>query len=228
MTSVDTQTQLTLTDQITEELAWEITFRRFEPGARLKEMELAARFGVGRPLIREVFQQLEGQGLVEYVPWRGVRVPVLTRTQLSDLFDFIGLIFGFTVKLATDRASGQQLADIEQMIEGMADMVRDGCTPEEYQKARHVTHGLIEKAIGETHDLMSRRPVIRRLRHQFVIDGIKTVAQRRASIKRWQKLLKLMKERNATQAETWAREMVALSKQDALDAHKAWREGTLS
>ncbi len=212
--------QRTLADQIAEELGWEIVFRKVPPGARLKEVELANRFGASRPLIREVFQQLESQGLVEYAPWRGVRVPVLTRTQLGDMFDFLAMVFGFVVRLATERASPEQIAKIEERIAKLEDLSKTDCDVETYQKARQAVHAAIDRSIGEAHELFSRRPMIRRLRHQFVIDAVKTAEQRKDSVKRWRKLLSLMKAGDAKAAEEWAVEMVTLTKAFALDAHE--------
>ncbi len=217
--------QQTLSDQLTEQLGWEITFRKFAPGDRLKEVELAARFGVSRALIREVLQQLEGEGLVEYAPWRGMRVTLLTQTQLADLYDFFGLFLGFAVRVATERATDAQMKAVETVVKRMADAVRDHDTSEAYQKAREEIYGAIVECMGESRDLINRRPIVRRMRNQFSMDAVGTLARRRQSLKRWQKLIRVMKSRDALAAEACVKGMMAEVKVLALEAHAKLHSG---
>src|SRR6185295_1561468 len=57
------------------------------PGAKLREHELAAEFGVPRTRIREVFGALESRGLIERVPNRGAVVMRLDPDQVFQLYD---------------------------------------------------------------------------------------------------------------------------------------------
>jgi DNA-binding GntR family transcriptional regulator len=64
----------TIPEQIAERLRQEIVAGNLEPGAPLREKEVADRFGVSRGPIREVFRQLTQQGLLNLEPNKGVRV----------------------------------------------------------------------------------------------------------------------------------------------------------
>ena len=57
------------------------------PGERLREVELAARYGVGRHTLRAAFDGLVRRGLLTRMRNRGVSVPVLTRTELADIYE---------------------------------------------------------------------------------------------------------------------------------------------
>jgi DNA-binding GntR family transcriptional regulator len=64
----------TLSDQVVSYLRKAIVLGRYPQGTRLVEQQLRAELPVSRSNLREVLWRLEGEGLVEYVPHRGVRV----------------------------------------------------------------------------------------------------------------------------------------------------------
>lgn len=59
----------------------------FAAGARLGEMELAARLGVSRTPVRAALTRLAAEGLVELVPNRGARVSTWSVAELEGIFD---------------------------------------------------------------------------------------------------------------------------------------------
>ena len=84
------------------------------PGARLREQELAAEFGVPRTRIRDAFAVLEGRGLIERVPNRGAVVARLDLSQVFHIYDVREVLEGLSVRLATENAdpeSWQGLVD---------------------------------------------------------------------------------------------------------------------
>jgi DNA-binding GntR family transcriptional regulator len=57
-----------------------------EPGERLVEEQLTKRFGISRAPLREALRLLAQQGLVEHMPRRGVRVAILSDTDIQELY----------------------------------------------------------------------------------------------------------------------------------------------
>ncbi|MEU7867237.1 GntR family transcriptional regulator [Dactylosporangium sp. NPDC049140] len=57
-----------------------------EPGERLVEEQLTRRFGISRAPLREALRLLAQQGLVEHLPRRGVRVAILSDTDIQELY----------------------------------------------------------------------------------------------------------------------------------------------
>src|SRR6188472_2807669 len=91
-----------LVDQVVARLSEEIVTGQYLPGARLKEQELALRFGTSRAPLREAFRVLEREGLVEILPWRGVQVSRPTLEEIKELFEVRAEIFGLCARrLAT-------------------------------------------------------------------------------------------------------------------------------
>ncbi len=60
--------------QVTDRLREEILLGKFEAGEALREIPLLKRFGSSRGPIRDALLQLSQEGLLEYIPNRGMRV----------------------------------------------------------------------------------------------------------------------------------------------------------
>ncbi len=64
----------------------EILSGRLKPRERLVEMDLIARFGVSRTVIREAIKMLEAKGLVRSIPYRGAVVADLTVEEIEEIY----------------------------------------------------------------------------------------------------------------------------------------------
>ncbi|WP_315928328.1 GntR family transcriptional regulator [Mesorhizobium sp. SP-1A] len=58
----------------------------FGPGEKLSEQQVASRFGVSRNTLREVFRLLTSQGLLAYIPNRGVFVAAPDEAAVIDIY----------------------------------------------------------------------------------------------------------------------------------------------
>ena len=65
-------------EDIYRQLKQEILSLTLRPGRSISENELCARFGVSRTPIRSALQQLQGEGLVSIVPYKGTTVTLLS------------------------------------------------------------------------------------------------------------------------------------------------------
>ena len=75
-----------LSDRIADQLREAIIHGELKPGDRLKEAEIASRFGVSTIPVREAFGQLEREGLITHQPRRGKFVRALTEQDLHGLY----------------------------------------------------------------------------------------------------------------------------------------------
>ncbi|HEY1865383.1 MAG TPA: GntR family transcriptional regulator [Roseiarcus sp.] len=71
---------------IVERLREDIWAGRLEPGSRLVEGDLTARFAVSRGPVREGLRRLSADGLIEHQPHRGAVVRRLTAREIRELF----------------------------------------------------------------------------------------------------------------------------------------------
>jgi DNA-binding GntR family transcriptional regulator len=77
--------QTSLRVQVAERLRTAIVTGRLRPGEPLTETALAAQLNVSRAPVREAIQDLENDGLVETVAYRGKRVKPLTVREVSEI-----------------------------------------------------------------------------------------------------------------------------------------------
>lgn len=85
------------------------------PGAVLDEHELAEEFGLSRPPVRELMRQMAGEGYIELEPNRPARVTPMGFRSLRDFFLVAPMIYVATIRLAAERRSAADLADLRSI-----------------------------------------------------------------------------------------------------------------
>ncbi len=90
-------------DDLAHELQVEILTGRIALGTRLRQEDLAARFGVSRTPIREALRQLQAIGLVEQMGHRGALVRSFSPDECRNVF----LVRAELEGLAAERAAGR-------------------------------------------------------------------------------------------------------------------------
>jgi DNA-binding GntR family transcriptional regulator len=90
-------------DDIIGRLREAILAGRIVPGQRLIANDLTEQLGVGRGSIREAFQRLAADGLVDIIPNRGAIVRRLSRDQVRELFQIRVNLEGLGARLAAER-----------------------------------------------------------------------------------------------------------------------------
>jgi DNA-binding GntR family transcriptional regulator len=73
---------------------------RFEAGKRLREEELSGMIGVSRTPIREALRRLSAEGVVEFLPHRGVHVASWTDSELTEIFELRALLESYAARKA--------------------------------------------------------------------------------------------------------------------------------
>ncbi len=144
--------------QVAEQLRALIDNGEFAAGQRLpSERDLAARFEVSRPTVREAMIALEIAGAVEvrpgsgvYVTGQGAAVTALPDCQDPGPFEILEarkLMEGEICALAAQRITDGQLARLQALLDAMAGGGRDGADAE---SADREFHCLIAEASGNS------------------------------------------------------------------------------
>jgi DNA-binding GntR family transcriptional regulator len=105
-----------LRTQVLEALRQDVLAAEFQPGERLVEAQLCARYEVSRTVVREVLRQLESEGLVTTVPNRGPIVTELTTADAVALFEVRGALEGLAGALFAERATAGQREQMGKVI----------------------------------------------------------------------------------------------------------------
>lgn len=144
--------------QVAEQLRALISEGEFTAGQRLpSERDLAARFQVSRPTIREATIALEIAGAVEvrpgsgvYVTGQGTAAAALPDGQDPGPFEILEarkVIEGEICALAAGRIGEEQLARLQALLDAMADGGGDG---EDAESADEAFHCVIAEASGNS------------------------------------------------------------------------------
>jgi DNA-binding GntR family transcriptional regulator len=93
------------------------------PGDRLREVELAEHYGVGRHTLRAAFDALHRRGLLERERGRGVAVAVLTPHDLAEIYEVRSALEVLAVRTLAARrgvpdAARAALARLDELPEG--------------------------------------------------------------------------------------------------------------
>jgi DNA-binding GntR family transcriptional regulator len=113
----------TLQDVVVQRLRDAISAGAFQPGDRLVETELALRLGVSRPLLREAMRRLAAERLVEILPNRGPRIPVLSWQDAEAIYDVRRLLEGEAAASCAARATSDDTARLADALAAFADAV---------------------------------------------------------------------------------------------------------
>lgn len=117
--ATDIYDQSSLRGQVFNIIQEDIINGRYEPGDSLVEMKLAEELGVSRTPIREAIRQLELEGLVTYIPNKGVYVTGISEQDIKDIYKIRSLVEGLAVKWAIERIEAHQLKELEEIVELM-------------------------------------------------------------------------------------------------------------
>lgn len=87
---------------------------RIEPGTPLRPEIIARRLEVSTTPVREAMQQLESDGLVTRLPYQGWFVREFTKQQIRELYEFRAAMESFGVRLACQRITDEEAADLRR------------------------------------------------------------------------------------------------------------------
>jgi GntR family transcriptional regulator, rspAB operon transcriptional repressor len=87
------------------------------PGRTVLEREMAEILGMSRTPVRESLVRLETEGWVRLIPRRGFIVAPLVADDLQQIYEVVESLDGVAGRLATDRATHEELNQLEHLIE---------------------------------------------------------------------------------------------------------------
>jgi len=92
---------------------------QLKPGTRLKQQELATLFGVSPTPVRETLRRLEGDGLVQYAPNRGITVAQVDSLEIEEIYLMRMALEGLAIHEATQKLTPADLAILTNLQERM-------------------------------------------------------------------------------------------------------------
>ena len=121
--------------KVVEKLRNAVTEGILRPGERVVERALCAQLDVSRPLLREAVRQLEAEGLIENVPYRGPVVRELTLEDAGELFDMCELVEGLCARYFAMRGEAEDADRLDAALDLHEKALLIG-KPEEVRRAK--------------------------------------------------------------------------------------------
>lgn len=141
-----------------------------EPGARLNENQLAARFGTSRGPLREALRSLEAKGFLQSVRNRGVFVRRLSIKEAREVYEVRAVLFGLAGRLAAERITEGRLSHLKQLMAGM-DAAAGKEDVDAYYGLNLAFHNEILEAAGNRTLLEEYERLVARM-HLFRVKGL--------------------------------------------------------
>lgn len=111
----------TLLDRVYEILREDILSNRLPPDTPLQEAVLARELGVSRGPVREAFQKLAADGLVEIIPHRGAVVTSLTWQEFIDAYRVREVLEALAIRLCAVNLSDDDLKTLQSLHQQMVE-----------------------------------------------------------------------------------------------------------
>lgn len=150
----------TLSDDLRNTLEEMIVSGQLQPGERLDEAELAARFKVSRTPVREALKALTATGLVEVKARQGVTVATISIPILLEMFEMMAALEGLCAKLAARRATAAEKANLRAIHVRLIEAL-DASDPEGFYAINSEFHDALYDA-AHTHFLAGQTRGLRR------------------------------------------------------------------
>jgi GntR family transcriptional regulator of gluconate operon len=109
--------QQTMAQGIAEALSRDILSGAIQPGDRLRESDLARRFGTSRGPVREALRTLHARRLLAYEANRGAQVTMLSPDDVAQIYEARLLLEGFFSRRHAPRAA--DLAALDAIVDRM-------------------------------------------------------------------------------------------------------------
>ncbi len=106
---------------VLDDLRQAIWTRELRPGDRIRQDEIAARFGVSRVPVREALKILQAEGQVEYQPHRGYSVRLLTASELDEVFSLRMLLEDEAIRHAVARIDVDRIDQLGRIVDEMGE-----------------------------------------------------------------------------------------------------------
>ena len=139
-----------LRQRVAEHLRGAILEGRLQPGEWLRQERLSQEQGVSQTPVREALKELASEGLVEHVPYRGIRVVAFSVEDVEDLYACRAVLEGMAASYA---AAAIREPDVKKLASLHERMVR--CkVPAELKKYRELNrqfHEVIYTASGRAY-----------------------------------------------------------------------------
>ncbi|HUG65870.1 MAG TPA: GntR family transcriptional regulator [Gaiellaceae bacterium] len=163
--------QLSRRQQVLETLRSEIMTGRYEPGERLIEAAISEELGTSRGPVREALRQLEHEGLVVSVPYRGAVVLDVSDEEVQEVLIPIRLTLeSFSFAKALELMTEDDFGELAKQLW----LMEEGARKNDLQQVVEADlrfHEIVIAGSGRQHTMQVWRSIWPRIRNYFIRYG---------------------------------------------------------
>lgn len=108
-----------LSHSLFNQLRVDILQGKLKPGEKLTEQRVCSEYVVSRTPVREAFQKLENDGLIETIPNRGAFVVGVTDRDIQDMYELRKAYEAIAVRWAIQRITDEEFKALQEAYEFM-------------------------------------------------------------------------------------------------------------
>jgi len=120
-----------------------------EPGTSLVESDLARQLGISKTPVRDALQELERDGLVIRIPFKGTYVTEVMEKDLREIFQLRAVLEGLAARLATPLFTSQELDQLDRDHAASEDALAKGDLALCSKLGKGLHDAIIDKADNE-------------------------------------------------------------------------------
>lgn len=176
----------------------------FAPGTLLVERQISEQLNISRTPVREALRKLAGEGMVEFIPNKGVFVSRIRIEDIVEIYELREALDGMAVRLCTQRMTEDVMAGLDQNIMNQAEALKGG----DYFKFIDYDmdfHSIYIKGAGNLRLEEFLKAIIDQI-NRLANTSIGDMDRARISMEQHRKLLETMKRKDAVMAETLIKE----------------------
>lgn len=106
-----------LSSQVYETLKESIIKGDIKPGTRLTEKIVIEKLDVSSTPVREAFRKLNSDGLIEMIPYKGVRVKSIDVADLVEVYSCRAMFEKHAIKLAIENYTSELVNDLNEILQ---------------------------------------------------------------------------------------------------------------
>ncbi len=119
------QGRKTIAEEIADFLRRNIACYTIKPGEKISEAQLIKTLGVSRSPIREAVRTLEGEGLLERVPRKGVYAKKMNLKKIQEIFSIRSALEGIAAREAAAAFTATDKKNLRTLVFSMQQAVRN-------------------------------------------------------------------------------------------------------
>lgn len=140
----------TLKDHVYDHIADQIRIGELRPGQKINENIICQELGISRTPVREALIQLAAEGVLNNTARKGFVIKSMSREDVREIYQLIGLLDGYAAKLASDFLTESDLSDMGFHIGAMDLAIRSGNYPMYHDQQTTFHQVYIDKCKNQT------------------------------------------------------------------------------